>query len=172
MRWVVSFQSRLSKRLRPWCHVCVGVSVLIFSPIQLREQFRSNVKKIRFRVFPRVSRAEGPSNYREAEGIGCIKKMRRGKNNNRMGIGRSLCRLNIHWSERMAVAPYCVGSQIGSSTKQATASRASELRRLLATIVAPVPSQIAVQVVRASAPLTFIPVGSSGQWWSEDGGLK
>ena len=63
----------------------------------------------------------------------------------------------------MAVAPDCVGSQIGSSTKQATASRASELRRLLAAIVAPVPSQIAVQVVRASAPLTFIPVGSSGQ---------
>ena len=82
--------------------------------------------------------------------------------------GQSLCRLNIHWSERMAVAPDCVGSQIGSSTKQATASRASELRRLLAAIVAPVPSQIAVQVVRASAPLTFIPVGSSGQWWSED----
>ena len=78
MRWVVLFNHGSLKGLRPWCHVCVGVSVLIFSPFNYGSNFVVIWRKLGFGSSP-VSWAEGPSNYRAAEDIGCIKMMRRKK---------------------------------------------------------------------------------------------
>ena len=59
--------------------------------------------------------------------------------------------------EWMAVAADRVRSQIRATAKQTTTARTSKLRWLLPAIVAPMPSQIAVQVVRTSTALTFVP---------------
>ena len=64
---------------------------------------------------------------------------------------------NVHWSERLTVTPDCVGPQIGPATEEASAEGTGELRRLITAIVPPVASQIAIQVVRATAPMTFVP---------------
>jgi len=69
----------------------------------------------------------------------------------------SILSLNVHWSKRLAITPHRMGPQIGSATEETSAQRAGELRWLVAAIVAPVPSQIAVQVVRATAAVAFIP---------------